>query len=207
MGTQLQSGQREEAKIEVLTDLTEAIGVLAAAFSVEKAVREVFKMDQQHLRMLYRIWVPTLLKNLGSIVFGIRDGKGLAGVAVCQGPGPEPPFWKMTVNGLPMLWRLGLRRCLLLSRLDSDFRLHSPLRPAHIRLAILGTRPDAFHRGYGSALLKRVSEHTLSCGFTKVYLEADSEGRPKRLYQKHGYKTVDQFKSVAGPIDIMVKNL
>jgi GNAT superfamily N-acetyltransferase len=194
-------------EVEVLTDLTEAVDVLAAAFSVEKAVREVFKMDQQHLRMLYKMWVPTLLKNLGSIVFGIRDGKGLASVAVCQGPGPEPPLWRMTIKGLPMLWRLGLRRCLLLSRLDSDFRHFSPLRPAHIRLVILGTRPDAFRRGYGGALLKRVNEHALSCGFTKVYLEADSEGRPKRLYQRHGYKTIDQFKSVAGPIDIMVKYL
>jgi len=195
-------------KIEVLTDLDEACEVLAAAFSVDHAVREILKMDQGHLRPLYRMWVPLILKNPFSILFGIRDEqKDLASVAVCQGPGPEIPFWQSVVRGLPLAWHLGWRRTRLLIRLDKDVRRHSPLRPGHLRLVILGTRPEAFRRGYGSALLRRVDEHARSCGLAHVYLEADSHGQPKRLYQRHGYQTVKQFPSIGGSIDIMVKDL
>jgi GNAT superfamily N-acetyltransferase len=196
-----------EPTIEVLKDLPEACDTLAAAFSVERAVREVLGMGPQHLAALYRMWVPLLLENPASALFGIRDEQGLASVAVCQGPGRELPWWREAIRGLPMLRRLGWQRCRLLMRFSSDFRQHSPLRPGHLRLAILGTRPEAWRRGYGSALLGRVDQHALACDLTRVYLEADSDGDPKRLYERHGYKTLDQFSSFAGPIDIMVKTL
>ncbi len=196
-----------EPSIEIPTDLPEVCEVLAQAFSVERAVREVFRLDVSQLRAMYTMYVPLLLENPGSIMFGVRSEQRLASVAVCQGPGREPPFWQELLKGLPILWRLGWRRCRLLMRLDRQFRQHSPLRPDHLRLVILGTRPEAFRRGYGSALLKRVDEHARSIGLNRVYLEADSHGGPKRLYLRHGYETVKQFDTPAGSIDIMVKTV
>jgi len=196
-----------EPKVEVIKDLSEAYDVLADAFSVDRAAREVLGLGPRHLRALYEMWVPLLLRNPGSIVMGIRDEKGLASVAVCQGPGREPPLWRELLGGLPLVWRLGWHRMRLLMRLDQDFRRNSPLRPEHLRLTILGTRPAAFRRGYGSALLKRVDHHALACNLTKVYLEADSNGQPKQLYLRHGYMTVKQFDTFAGSVDVMVKML
>ena len=100
---------------------------------------------------------------------------------------------------------LGPRRTRLLIRFDAELRKHSPLRQDQLRLAILGTRPDAFGRGYGAALLKRVDEHAVSRNLPCVYLEAASQGYPRRLYERHGYRVEKEFECVAGPVIVMVK--
>jgi len=194
-------------RVEELTDLAEANEVLAAAFWTDPMTRTLLGNDRRNLRTVYDLVVPLMLRNPGSILFGIRDEGGLASVAVCQGPGKEMPVLPMLIRGLPLAWRIGLRQVRTLMRFDKDMRKHSPLRKHQMRLAILGTRPDAFGRGYGAALLKRIDEHTLSQDLPNVYLEADRNGYPRRLYERHGYRVQKEFQSVAGAIVVMVKPL
>ncbi len=196
-----------EPTVEIVKDLSEVCDVLADAFSVDRAVHEVLGLERWHIRSIYDMFVPLLLGNPGSIVFGIRDETGLVSAAVCQGPGRQPPLWKEVIGGLPLLWKLRWRRLHQLLQLDRLFRQHSPLRPQHLRLALLGTRPAAFRRGYGSTLLRRIDQHALACKLPRVFLETDSLGQPKQLYRRHGYETVQQFDTFAGAVDIMVKTL
>jgi GNAT superfamily N-acetyltransferase len=197
----------DEPKIEVLTDLAEANDVLAAAFWTDPPTRALFTDGPAGLRAVYDLVVPMMLKDPASILLGVRDEHGLASVAVCQGPNTDVPLLPILIKGLPLLWRLGLRSTRLLLRFHRDLERHSPLRPGELRLAILGTRPDAFGRGYGAALLKRIDAHAVSHGLTRTYLEASRDGYPRRLYERHGYHVIKEFESVAGPIVVMLNPL
>ncbi|MBN1342830.1 MAG: GNAT family N-acetyltransferase [Phycisphaerae bacterium] len=196
-----------DSSIEVLTDTREATAVLAAAFAQDPAMIELFGDDVSNFRGVYDLVVPRMLGNPDSVLLGIRDDQGLVSAAVCQGPGKDPPQLPMLIRGLPMLWRLGPRRVRLLLRFDAQLRKHSPLRSDQLRLAILGTRPDAFGRGYGSALLRRIDEHARARGLGHVYLEAAKDGYQMRLYEKHGYRVEKSFDSVGGPVVVMAKPL
>lgn len=196
----------EHARVEVLTDVAEACDVLTAAFMTDTAVTEMFGGDEPSLRAVYNFIVPLMLKDSDSIMLGVRDGGGLACVAVCQGPTNDVPVWRMILAGLPIIWRMG-RRVRRLVRFGMEMERESPLRPGCLRLAFLGTRPDAFGRGYGSLLLHRLEEHALSRGIRSVYLEAETDHYPHKLYEKRGYRTDKHFECVAGPVDVMVKSL
>jgi len=193
--------------IEVLSDLAEANDVLAAAFSTDPDTRRILGDDVRHLRTMYDLIVPEMLKNPDSILLGIRDGDGLGSVAVCQGPGKDMSFWPIVIRGLPLAFRLGWRRTRVLIQFDREFKEHSPLRPDQLRLGILGTRPDVFGRGYGTALLTRIDEHVVSRGLVGVYLEAARDGYPRGIYERHGYLVEKEFASVAGPVVVMAKPL
>ena len=191
--------------IEALTDLEPAFDVLAAAFSTDPGVRRVLGDGIGNLHALYALVVPEMLKNPDAVMLGIRDEQGLASAAVCQGPGKDLSALVMLVRGLPLAWRLGLRRTRVLLRFVQELDEHSPLREDQLRLAILGTRPDAFGRGYGTALLRAVDQHAIDRGLKAVYLEADNGHYPMKLYERFGYHTEKVFDSVAGPVALMVK--
>jgi ribosomal protein S18 acetylase RimI-like enzyme len=194
-------------QVEVLTDVTEATDVLTDAFLTDRATRDLVAGDRRSLRRLYELMVPMMLRNPDSILLGIRDERGLASVAVCQGPGKDISLLKMTFLGFPLWWRMGRRRVGILWRFGVALHRHSPLRPNHLRLAILGTRPDAFGRGYGAALLKRIEQHAVSRNLHSTYLEADADGYPRRLYERHGYRVEKQFDTEIGSVIVMVKPL
>lgn len=191
--------------IETLTDYDAACEVLAAAFATDPNVRRTLGDNVSDLRALYALVVPEMLKNPDAILLGIRDERDLVSVAVCQGPGKDLSTWVMLVRGLPVMWRLGLRKTRFLLRLARQLEEHSPLREDQLRLAILGTRPDAFGHGYGTALLKAVDQHAIDRGLKGVYLEADDGHYPMKLYERFGYHTEKVFDSVAGTVAVMAK--
>lgn len=196
-----------EPVIEELADLDEATEVLTAAFSTAPVPRRLFGDDLKALRALYTATVPLMLENPGSILLGLRDERGLASVAVCEGPGKETPLWRLVILGVPLTWRLGLRRMLFLKRFNRDLCAHSPLRPDQLHLYLIGTRPEAFGRGYGSALLERIHEHAISVNLSGVYLETARDGRSRRFYERHGYRVEKDFDCIAGPNIVMTKSL
>lgn len=197
----------DEPQVEVLTDLAEANEVLTAAFLTDPGVDKLLGRDGACLRKLYDLIVPRMLRDPDSILLGVRNERGLASVAVCQGCSRQIPLWRMAIPALPMIWGMGLRRTRRMLKFGKELDENSPLRPGNLRLAILGTRPDAFGCGYGTALLRRLEQHALSRGLTAVYLEAASHHYPKRLYERHGYQTVKRFDTIAGSVDLMVKSL
>ncbi len=193
--------------IRVLTDLPAACEVLTAAFSTDPGTRELIGDRTEALRRLYDMVVPMMLVNPDAILLGAYDDEGLASVAVCQGPGKDLPLLPMIVRGLPLAWRLGWRRTRMLVRFFRAFEAGSPLRKDQLRLAILGTRPDAFGRGHGAALLQRVDQRARERGLPAVYLEAARDGYPRKLYERHGYRVEKEFDTVAGAIVVMVNSL
>ncbi len=196
-----------EPRIETFEETDQACAVLTAAFATDPGVQGIFGDDHRSLRCLYDLVVPPMLRNPHSVLLGIRDDEGLASVAVCQGPGKEPPLLPMLIRGAPLMWRLGLRRVRKVLQFDRALREHSPLSTEWLRLAMLGTRPDVFGRGYGAALLRAIDDHARKEGLPSIYLEADAKGYPRRLYDRHGYRVTKEFETIAGPAIVMVKQL
>ncbi len=196
-----------EPTLEHITALGEANEVLTEAFATDRPTRELFAQDLRALRMAYDLIVPIILKNPHSICLGLREDARLVCTAICQGPGREPPVLPILLRGGPLMWRLGFGGVRRLLRFHKEFEQNSPLRPDALRLAIIGTRPEAFGRGHGWRILGHVEDHARACGLKEVYLEASADNYPRAIYARFGYAVTKQFDSVAGAIVVMVKPL
>ena len=97
---------------------------------------------------------------------------------------PDPPDYENRLAALSGAYRPNF------DALDDLFAKHHPETP-HWHLAFLAVRPDAQHRGLGSALMHRTHEELDARG-VPTYLEATNSDNV-RLYRRHGFADMDPF--------------
>jgi ribosomal protein S18 acetylase RimI-like enzyme len=128
-------------------------------------------------------------------VFLAGDGNG---AAIWSAPGawvlPQGEIARETPAAVKAFGR-NLMRAL---RTQMQVEALHPKEPDHWYLGYLGTRCDSQGKGIGSSLLREVLTGADEAG-VPAYLESSNE-RNLTLYQRHGFRVVDQIKALGyGP--------
>ena len=172
--------------------LGDAAHALAAAFCSNPGFRAaVPDLDdatrERRLRPLFRSFTRTCLRHGAANV--VLDGARVAGAALDYGPGSYPLAlvpWLLNSSGALLLGPAAMLRLL---RIDAWMRQGHPAAP-HWYLFMLGVAPRDHGRGFGGALLRRLSERADGDGVS-IYLETD---RPENvpLYERFGYQVTEE---------------
>ena len=171
---------------------SETANVLAAAFCANPGFRAGLPgiddaTRERKLRPLFRSFVRTCLGHGEPSI--VLDGGHVVGASLCYGPGAYPlslGVWLQNIaGGLP----LGPRAALRLALIDAWMRKGHRAEP-HWYLFMLGVEPRYHGRGFGGALLRRLSERADRDGMP-AYLETDKpENVP--LYKRFGYVVTEE---------------
>jgi GNAT superfamily N-acetyltransferase len=168
---------------------------LARAFEDDPVMTWIFPRDEERLSRLERafalylsrIWMPGEQCYATERLFGaalwLPPGQWhLSGVDQIR---MLPSMISVNGGNLPRLMRV-------LRRMEA---LH-PKQPEHFYLAVLGVEPEFQGRGFGGALMGPVLERCDREGIP-AYLES-SKPRNCVLYERHGFKIVDELKLPKG---------
>lgn len=149
------------------------------------------KLRSRRLPSLYRTWLPWLSRH--GIVY---TDEGCRGAAVWQAPSPPRPDrldeLRMGISTLATA-RSAMLRVLAIGRAVAPAHFADP----HWYLAILGTEPNSWGQGIGSALmapvLQRCDEERLP-----AYLESSKETNLP-FYARHGFEVTGELQVPGGP--------
>ena len=170
----------------------ETADVLAAAFRANPGFRAALPgidetTRERKLRPLFRSFVRTCLGHGEPSI--VLDGGRVVGASLCYRPDANPlplvPWLQNSVGAVP----LGPPAMLRLLRIDAWMRRGHRGQP-HWYLFMLGVEPRHHGRGFGGALLRRLSEQADRDG-KPAYLETDKRENVA-LYQRFGYIVTDQ---------------
>lgn len=144
--------------------------------------------------------VPRVGRVMGILAAShLKDGRTWV-TADCSAVGvwAPPEHWKTPptlylTHGLPMLRAIGFRNARHISTLAAIEKLH-PTEPHHY-LAILGADPSAQGKGYGSQLVRVVTDQA-DAELMPCYLESSKLANVP-FYERHGFHVTREIR-VAG---------
>lgn len=161
--------------------------VLASAFRDNPGFVAMFpradgRRREQMLVPCMEGFVASMLRY--GMVHAVRDQQRIVAVALSFRPHQFPPPPLATLMQAKGPLRAGIRTVLRFAKTDMQLRRHHPRYP-HFYLWFLGVEPDQQGRGFGSLLLRSLSE-LADAEQMPCCLETDTQ-RNVKLYERHGY--------------------
>jgi ribosomal protein S18 acetylase RimI-like enzyme len=182
--------------VEIVPLTADRIGetatALAAAFRANPGFRAGLPgidetTRERKLRPLFRSFVRTCRGHGEASI--VLDGGRVAGASLCYGPGAYPLSFGVWLRNSAGALPLGPLAMLRLASIDAWMRKGHRAQP-HWYLFMLGVEPRDHGRGFGGALLRRLSERADRDG-VPAYLETDTpENVP--LYERFGYTVTEE---------------
>jgi ribosomal protein S18 acetylase RimI-like enzyme len=170
----------------------ETANVLAAAFRANAGFRAGLPgvdetTRERKLRPLFRWFVRTCIGHGEPTI--VLDGGRVVGASLCYGPGAYPLSFGVWLQNSVGAIPLGPLAMLRLARIDAWMRKRHPAQ-RHWYLFMLGVEPRYHGRGFGGALLRRLSERVDRDGVS-AYLETDTPENVA-LYRRFGYVVIEE---------------
>lgn len=180
-----------DARLEVVTRDTAPIGeLLGRAFCDNPGMRATLGEDrglrlQRALRLLRGLTATAARAGRVEVV---RAGGQAVAASLSYAPGEAPRGLALAPTAVAV-FASGPACARRLLRLETFLRTHH-LRSPHYFLAILGVEPAMQGRGFGSLLLRALSQRADAAGLP-CYLETDQE-KNVRIYERHGYRVLSE---------------
>ena len=132
----------------------------------------------------------SVLRTGTSVVIVVETTSGLAGFAEVSPGADTPPFSTVARAAVAAMGLGGALRAAGRSLARRKVDVRGPEGGVH--LVELQVTPDLRNRGIGAFLLARVDEYAMAQNAEHVSLTTATNNRARGLYERHGYRVVDQ---------------
>lgn len=179
-------------------DASAIVGVLSAAFQNDPLTRWMIPDAARRAELtplFFRVLFDSHLPFGGIYHVEAAGDAAPAGAAVWvpEGTAPDPDGEARVIAAFLEAFAEHAARLRTVLQMAAAVHPHQP----HAYLFVLGTRPERQSQGFGSALIRHVTER-LDAEGTAAYLEATCADN-RRLYARHGFADVGVIRLPGGP--------